>query len=226
MIGSDSLSLHAGPGPHPGKPHPRSYGTFPRVLGVYCREKRLFSWETAVHKMTGMAGGQARPPGPRPRAPRLWRADLALFDPATVRDEATFPDPHRHPAGIPYVVVNGQVVVDGPRFDALPAGRVLTPGGVSAVPRPRKAEARRAGACGARLKVWVVFDDRVKFGDGRAELLELVDELGSFKKAVARIGMSYRGAWGYFQELERAAGFKLLERHPGGGPEGGTAPHP
>src|SRR5262249_56321819 len=54
MIGSDSLSLHAGTGPHPGKPHPRSYGTFPRVLGVYCRERKLFSWETAVHKMTGM----------------------------------------------------------------------------------------------------------------------------------------------------------------------------
>ena len=58
MIGSDSLSLHSGPGPHPGKPHPRSYGTFPRVLGVYCREKRLFSWETAVHKMTGMPAGK------------------------------------------------------------------------------------------------------------------------------------------------------------------------
>jgi len=48
----------------------------------------------------------------------------------------------------------------------------------------------------ARLKVWVVFNDRVKFGDGRADLLDLVDELGSLKKAVARIGMSYRNAWG------------------------------
>jgi N-acyl-D-amino-acid deacylase len=128
MIGSDSLSLHAGAGPHEGKPHPRSYGTFPRVLGVYCREKRLFSWETAVHKMTGMPAAKLRlrdrglvRPG--------YAADLALFDPATVRDEATFPDPHRHPTGISYVVVNGRVVVDGPRFDAQPAGRVLTPRG-------------------------------------------------------------------------------------------------
>ena len=127
MIGSDSLSLHAGEGPHPGKPHPRSYGTFPRVLGVYCRDKRLFSWETAVHKMTGMAAaklglksrGLVRPG---------WSADLAIFDPATVSDAATFADPHRHPTGIPYVVVNGRVVVDGPRFNPLPAGRVLTPG--------------------------------------------------------------------------------------------------
>jgi molybdate transport system regulatory protein len=74
----------------------------------------------------------------------------------------------------------------------------------------------------ARLKAWVVFDERVKFGDGRADLLDLVDELGSLKKAVARIGMSYRNAWGYLRELEDAAGFKLVERTPGGGPDGGT----
>jgi N-acyl-D-amino-acid deacylase len=125
MIGSDSLSLHSGPGPHPGKPHPRSYGTFPRVLGVYCREKQLFSWETAVHKMTGMPAGKL---GLKNRGliKTGFAADLALFDPRTVRDEATFPDPHRHPVGIPYVVVNGQVVVDGPRYNSVPAGRVLT----------------------------------------------------------------------------------------------------
>ena len=54
-------------------------------------------------------------------------ADLALFDPVTVKDEATFADPHRHPRGIPYVVVNGDVVVDGGRFHAAGTGRVLTP---------------------------------------------------------------------------------------------------
>ena len=68
----------------------------------------------------------------------------------------------------------------------------------------------------------MVFGDRVKFGDGRADLLELVDRLGSFNQAVARFGMSYRGAWGYFRELERASGLRLLERHPGAGPRGGT----
>jgi len=68
----------------------------------------------------------------------------------------------------------------------------------------------------------VVFGGRVKFGEGRAELLEAVERLGSFKKAVERMGMSYRAAWGYFRELERAAGVSLLERHPGGGPAGGT----
>jgi N-acyl-D-amino-acid deacylase len=126
MVGSDSLSLHAGAGPHPGKPHPRSYGTFPRVLGVYCREKRLFSWETAVHKMTGMAATKI---GLKDRGILQpgRAADVTVFDPATVSDAATFPDPHRYPVGIPYVIVNGRIVVDGAQYHALPAGRVLTP---------------------------------------------------------------------------------------------------
>jgi len=80
----------------------------------------------------------------------------------------------------------------------------------------------RAVKARPRIKLWVVFGDRVKFGEGRAELLEAVERLGSFKKAVERMGMSYRAAWGYFRELERAAGVSLLERHPGGGPAGGT----
>jgi molybdate transport system regulatory protein len=73
-----------------------------------------------------------------------------------------------------------------------------------------------------RLKVWVVFGERVKFGDGRAELLARIDTLGSLKKAVIEAGMSYRNAWGYLRELERAAGFRILERTPGGGAGGGT----
>ncbi|MFQ5897265.1 MAG: winged helix-turn-helix domain-containing protein [Candidatus Methylomirabilia bacterium] len=73
-----------------------------------------------------------------------------------------------------------------------------------------------------KIKVWVVFGERVKFGDGRARLFELINELGSLKKAVGRFGMSYRNAWGYIRELEQAAGLKFLERTPGGGPRGGT----
>ena len=68
-----------------------------------------------------------------------------------------------------------------------------------------------------KLKVWIVFDGQVKFGDGRAQLLERIETLGSLKQAVAGMGMSYRAAWGYLRELERAAGFKLLARHPGRG---------
>ena len=88
-------------------------------------EKRLFSWETAVQKMTGMPAVKLKTRG---LVGAGFAADLALFDPVTVSDAATFADPHRHPRGIPYVVVNGRLVGDGPRFHALPAGRVLTPG--------------------------------------------------------------------------------------------------
>ena len=68
-----------------------------------------------------------------------------------------------------------------------------------------------------KLRVWVVFPTGFKFGDGRAQLLEAIDELGSLQRAVARFDMSYRSAWGYLRELERAAGFAMLERTPGRG---------
>ena len=126
MIGSDSIPLYEGEGDRPGKPHPRTYGTFPRVLGEYARERKLFSLETAVHKMTGMAAARI---GLRERGlvqPGYF-ADLTVFDPATVKDESTYAEPHRYPTGIPYVLVNGAVVVDGGRMGAARPGRILTP---------------------------------------------------------------------------------------------------
>src|SRR5262245_3582368 len=126
MIGSDSIPLFEGEGDRPGKPHPRTYGTFPRVLGEYARERRLFPLETAVHKMTGMSAARLRLRD-RGLVREGYAADLAIFDPASVRDESTFADPHRYPSGIPYVVVNGAVVVDGGRMNPLGTGRVLTP---------------------------------------------------------------------------------------------------
>ena len=94
-----------------------------------------------------------------------------------------------------------------------------TPGAIpELMTRARNGE----GTVKLKLKVWVVFGGRVKFGDGRADLLELIDELGSIQKAVVRFGMSYRNAWGYLKELEKAAGFKILQRGPGGGPGSGT----
>jgi molybdate transport system regulatory protein len=72
------------------------------------------------------------------------------------------------------------------------------------------------------VKIWVVLPNGTKLGDGRARLFELIDELGSIRKAVSEMGMSYRGAWGYISELEAAAGFKFLTRKPGGGGTGGA----
>jgi len=126
MVGSDSIGLFAGEGPRPGKPHPRAYGTFPRVLGEYARGRRLFPLETAVHKMTGMPAARLRL-ADRGLVRPGFAADLTVFDPATVKDEATFADPHRYPTGIPWVLVNGAVVVDGGRFHAAGTGRVLHP---------------------------------------------------------------------------------------------------
>jgi N-acyl-D-amino-acid deacylase len=124
-IGSDSIPLFEGAGDKPGKPHPRSYGTFPRVLSEYARERRLFSLETAVNKMTGLPAQRL---GLRERGlvqPGYF-ADLTVFDPQTIKDESTYPDPHRYPSGIPLVIVNGAVAVDDGRM-LTRAGRVLTP---------------------------------------------------------------------------------------------------
>ena len=126
MIGSDSIPLYSGEADRPGKPHPRTYGTFPRVLGEYARQQKLFPLETAVHKMTGMCAARLRLRD-RGLVREGYAADLAVFDPRVVRDESTFADPHRYPSGIPYVVVNGAVVVDGGRMKPLGTGRVLTP---------------------------------------------------------------------------------------------------
>jgi molybdate transport system regulatory protein len=72
-----------------------------------------------------------------------------------------------------------------------------------------------------KLRVWIVFEEGAKFGDGRARLLELIAERGSLRQAAAEFGMSYRNAWGYLRELERAAGFPFVERAPGGHPRSG-----
>ena len=92
-------------GTAPGKAAPAHLRDVPAGARGVRRDQRLFSLETAVHKMTGMPA-PARPEGSRALRSG-YAADLALFDPATVRDESTFPDPHRYPAGIPYVIVNG-----------------------------------------------------------------------------------------------------------------------
>jgi N-acyl-D-amino-acid deacylase len=126
MIGSDGSSLATSGEMSAGKPHPRSYGTFPRVLGRYARDERVLSLAEAVHKMTGMP---ARRLGLRDRGEiRVGaKADLVVFDPRKVADQATYEDPHRYPVGIEHVAVNGRFVIkDGEHTGSLP-GKVLTP---------------------------------------------------------------------------------------------------
>jgi N-acyl-D-amino-acid deacylase len=107
-----------------GSTHPRAYGTFPRVLGHYVRERKLMPLETAIHKMTQMPAQRVKLEG-RGIIQTGAFADLVAFDPVRVRDTATFDQPHQYPEGIPHVWVNGiQVVRDGVHTDARP-GRVL-----------------------------------------------------------------------------------------------------
>lgn len=107
-----------------GFPHPRSYGTFPRVLGRYVRELKALTLEEAIKKMTSMSADQINQ-RERGRIGEGMFADLTVFDPDTVADRATYSDPHQFPVGIRHVVVNGVPIVrDGALTGATP-GRVL-----------------------------------------------------------------------------------------------------
>jgi N-acyl-D-aspartate/D-glutamate deacylase len=127
LVGSDGTSLAPYGITGQGKPHPRFYGTFARVLGRYVRELGLLSLPQAIYKMTG---GAAAALGLRHRGllrEGYW-ADITLFDPQQITDRATYDDPHQYAAGISAVLVNGTVVIDaGEHTGALP-GRVLRRG--------------------------------------------------------------------------------------------------
>ena len=127
LVGSDGMAVSA-EGPLWGTPlHPRSYGTFPRVLGRYARDAGLLSLETAVRKMTALPAETFGLDG-RGVIAEGAVADLVLFDPATVADRAEFGDAHRYPEGIATVIVGGRVAWDGERRAR--AGRALRRGRV------------------------------------------------------------------------------------------------
>jgi len=124
MIGSDGSALAPYGRLGEGKPHPRNYGTFVRVLGKYAREEKVLTMSEAIRKMTGLPAARFG----------LWdrglvrpgmAADLVLFDPETVAERASFTDPHQYPMGIDYVMVNGRVAVDPDGHTGTLAGRVL-----------------------------------------------------------------------------------------------------
>jgi N-acyl-D-aspartate/D-glutamate deacylase len=128
MIGSDGSSLRPDGPLGRGKPHPRSYGCFPRVLAHYVRERHLLSLEGAVRKMTALPATRLRL-GSKGFVRFGMDADLVVFDPQTVRDAATFADPHRYAEGIKDVLVGGTVTVRDGEHTGARAGRVLRRGG-------------------------------------------------------------------------------------------------
>ena len=124
MIGSDS-GCRSNEGPlSRGRPHPRTFGTFPRVLGQYARDRRVLDLPTAVKKMTW---DPCRKLGltDRGRLRTGCVADLVLFDPGTVSDTATYETPIRYPVGIHYVFVNGVTVVEGGEHTGARPGRAV-----------------------------------------------------------------------------------------------------
>lgn len=123
-IGSDGSAL-ATDGPlRAGVPHPRSFGTFPRVLGRYVRELKVIPLETAVHKMTALPASILGLSDRGTIKTGMW-ADLVMFDPATVADTATFEEPFQYPVGIDTVLVNGTVVLDEGKHTNARPGKVL-----------------------------------------------------------------------------------------------------
>ena len=121
MIGSDGSTMAPTGRAAEARPHPRSYGTCPRVLGYYAREQHLFDLPTAVRKMTSLPADQIGLQD-RGRLARGRKADMVVFDAATVIDLATFEDPHHYPAGIVHVLVNGVPVVERGRPHRRAAG--------------------------------------------------------------------------------------------------------
>ncbi len=120
MIASDGRLTPFGKG----HPHPRAFGTFPRVLGKYVREDKVLDLATAIYKMTALP---AKRMGLTDRGVLKTGnyADLTIFDPNTIIDKADFQNPHQYPEGIHYVFVNGQMVVKGDQYFDKRAGKVL-----------------------------------------------------------------------------------------------------
>ncbi len=120
MIASDGRLVALGDG----HPHPRWYGTFPRVLGLYSRERGILELEEAVLKMTFMPAkriGLAK----RGQVKIGWFADLVVFDSETIIDRATFQNPHQYPVGIEWVLVNGKIALANGDYRDLRSGKVL-----------------------------------------------------------------------------------------------------
>lgn len=124
MIGSDGASMAPERDGGASKPHPRYYGTYPRILGRYCRDLAIMPLAEAVRKMTS---APAQRLGLKDRGllrPKM-KADIVVFDAATIRDCATFDDPHQYPEGVSYVAINGKVAVTSTGHTGALPGKVL-----------------------------------------------------------------------------------------------------
>jgi N-acyl-D-amino-acid deacylase len=123
-VGTDSAAIKPEGELGRGQPHPRSYGTFPRILGRYVRDEKVLPLPEAIRKMTSLAAAQLKI-AQRGALKEGYFADVVIFDPATVGDRATFELPHQYPVGIETVIVNGMVTVRNAQHTGAHAGRAL-----------------------------------------------------------------------------------------------------
>jgi N-acyl-D-amino-acid deacylase len=123
IVGSDGHGMNAADAAGEAT-HPRSYGTFARILGKYVREEPVLSLETAIHKMTGLPAARLGLPD-RGLIREGYVADLVLFDPALIGDQATYANPHRYASGVVHLLVAGQPVIRDGKLTGCRPGRVL-----------------------------------------------------------------------------------------------------
>ncbi len=124
MIASDASATAIKGKLRRGNPHPRGLGSFPRVLGKYVREDKIMSLPEAIRKMTSLPAQTLNLSNRGNLRQGFW-ADIAVFDPKTVIDNATWSNPFQYPGGIPYVLVNGQMVIDQEKYTGKLPGKVL-----------------------------------------------------------------------------------------------------
>jgi N-acyl-D-amino-acid deacylase len=110
--------------PGNGIPHPRSYGTFPRKIRKYVLEDKVLTMEEAIKKATSMPAGMIGLKD-RGRIEEGYKADLVIFNPATIKDNATYADPHRYSSGIEYLIINGDVVIEKGKYNGKLAGKAI-----------------------------------------------------------------------------------------------------
>ena len=123
-VGTDSAAIKPEGELGRGQPHPRSYGTFPRILGHYVRDEKVLPLAEAIRKMTSLAASQMNI-ADRGSLKEGYFADIVVFDPSTVADRATYEQPHQYSVGIDTVIVNGVVTVRDGQHTGAHAGRPL-----------------------------------------------------------------------------------------------------
>jgi len=123
-IGSDGTAVTTEGPLAAGHPHPRYYGTFPRILGRYVRDEKVLTLEEAVRKMTSANAAKIGAFDRGILRPGMM-ADVAIFDAVSIIDNATFEKPHQYAAGVEYVIVNGKIVLDGGRHTGARPGVIL-----------------------------------------------------------------------------------------------------